>query len=247
MTIPGKLTLDQLGYCLPVDAPLYQRLPDYYKNVSMLLFDYVTDAEAAAALLPEQLVLSDPPEATLVFAEYPWSTLGPYNEVAQALKCTYKGQPMYYAVRLHVTADSAMAAGREIAGFPKKMADISFTRGDLYLSTIERPRGLRLGSANFKPVAPAKVPLPWTLPFVCLRLIPTPEESPKPSLLQLVGTKWVFTSGEIWSGQGSFQYTGASELDPYHKLPLLKMVTAMLFMGDMQVAAPGQILENLQS
>ena len=115
MGMPGKLTKDHFGYCLPVDAPLYQRLPDYYKNVSMLLFDYVTDAEAAAELLPAQLELTDPPMATLVFAQYPWSTLGPYNEVAQALKCTYRGQPYYYAVRLHVTADSAMAAGRDWA------------------------------------------------------------------------------------------------------------------------------------
>jgi acetoacetate decarboxylase len=248
MGTPGKLTKDQFGYCLPVDAPLYQRLPDYYKNVSMLLFDYVTDADAALALLPAELELADPPTATLVFAEYPWSTLGPYNEVAQALKCTYKGKPVYYAVRLHVTADSAMAAGREIAGFPKKMAAISFQRGDLYLSTVERPPGLRLASASFKPMAPvppAKMPLPWTLPFVCLRLIPTPEESPKPSLVQLVGTRWVFTSGELWSGSGTFQFTGASDFDPYHKLPLRKQLLSLLFMGEMQVAAPGQILETL--
>jgi acetoacetate decarboxylase len=245
MGTPGKLTKDQFGYCLPVDAPLYQRLPDYYKRVSMLLFDYVTDAGAAAALLPAPLELTDPPTATLVFAEYPWSTLGPYNEVAQALKCTYRGQPMYYAVRLHVTADSAMAAGREIAGFPKKMARIDFTRGDLYLSTIERPSGLRLCSANFKPTQPAKVPLPWALPFVCVRLIPSPEDAAAPSLAQLVATQWVFTSGELWAGAGSFQYTGASEQDPYHKLPPRTLKDCLLFMGEMQVAAPGRILENL--
>src|SRR5262245_40237987 len=222
MGTPGKLTKDQFGYCLPVDAPLYQRLPDYYKGVSMLLFDYVTDAGAAAALLPAPLELTDPPTATLIFAEYPWSTLGPYNEVAQALKCTYRGQPMYYAVRLHVTNDAAMAAGREIAGFPKKMAQIEFTRGDLSLGALERPPGLRLCTATLKPTQPAGVPLPWTLPFACIRLIPSPEDRAPPSLLQLVGTQWVFQSGEFWAGPGTFQYTGASELDPYHKLPLRK-------------------------
>jgi acetoacetate decarboxylase len=244
--MPGKLTKEQMGYTLPVDAPLYQRLPDYYKNVSMLMFNYVTDADAALALLPRQLELDDPPTVTLIFAEYPWSTLGPYNEVAQALKCTYRGHPVYYAVRLHVTADSAMAAGREIAGFPKKMAQIDFAKGDLYLSTIERPRGLRLASASVKPMYPAtQLPLPWTLPFVCVRLIPNPADNSPPSLLQLVGTKWVFQSGEIWSGTGSFQFTGASELDPYHKLPMRTQTASLLFMGDMQVAAPGQVFENL--
>lgn len=245
MGIQGKLTKDQLGYCLPVDAPLYQRLPFYYKNVSILIYEYITDADAAAALLPAQLELTDPPTATLLFAEYPWSTLGPYNEVAQALKCTYKGQPMSYAVRLHVTDDAAMAAGREIAGFPKKMADIEFTKGDLYLTTIDRPPGLRLASATFRPAKLAPVPLPWHLPFVCLRAIPSPEDNAPPSLLQLVGTDWVFASGEVWEGEGSFQYTGASDFDPYHKLPVRKPISSLLFMGNMQVAAPGQILENL--
>ena len=245
MGIQGKLTKAQLGYCLPVDAPLYERLPFFYKGVNMLIYEYVTDADAAAALLPSQLELTDPPTVTLIFAEYPWSTLGPYNEVAQSLKCTYNGQPMSYAVRLHVTADSAMSAGREIAGFPKKMADIAFTKGDLYLATIDRPPGLRLCSATFRPTQVAPIPLPWTLPFVCLRLIPSPENNAPPSLLQLVGTEWVFESGEIWSGQGSFQYTGASDFDPYHKLPARQILSSMLFMGDMRVAAPGRILENL--
>src|SRR5947199_5854255 len=128
MAIPGRLTKEQLGYSLPADAPLYERLPDYYKNVSMLLFRYETDPEAAAALRPAGCQLVEPATAVMLFAEYPWSTLGPYNEVAQALECTYRGRPLTYAVRLHVTADSAMAAGREIAGFPKKLGHIDFTR-----------------------------------------------------------------------------------------------------------------------
>jgi acetoacetate decarboxylase len=245
MPTPGKLTKDKLGYCLPSDAPLYQRLPFYYRNVSILIYEYVTDADAAAALLPAHLELTDPPTATLLFAQYPWSSLGPYNEVAQALKCTYRGQPMSYAVRLHVTDDAAMAAGREIAGFPKKMADIEFAPGAPYLSTIDRPHGLRLCSATFNPTQPAPIPLPWTLPFVCLRLIPSPEEASAPSLLQLIGTDWVFESGQVWAGQGSFHFTGASEFDPYHHLPLRQLHSSMLFMGNMRVAAPGRILENL--
>ena len=119
MGAPGKLSKDRLGYSLPVDAPLYQRLPIYYKHVSMLLFDYVTDAEDAANLLPTALELVDPPTVTLVFAEYPWSTLGPYNEVAQALKCTYRGQPVYYrlqgptlVIEFLQAPDSSVASGK---------------------------------------------------------------------------------------------------------------------------------------
>src|SRR5437868_5741371 len=109
----GTLTKDQFGYSLPVDAPLYGPLPVLYKDVSMMIYEYVTDADAAAALLPAQLELIDPPMALFLFAEYKWSTLGPYNETAQALLCTYKGQLVSYAVRLHVTNDAALTMGRE--------------------------------------------------------------------------------------------------------------------------------------
>jgi hypothetical protein len=40
-------------------------------------------------------------------------------------------------------------------------------------------------------------------------------------------------------------FTGASELDPDHKLPMRKQLTWMLFMGNMQLAAPSQVQENL--
>ena len=65
----------------------------------------------------------------LLFAEYPWSTIGPYNEVAQALVCTYNGQLVTYAVRLHVTTDRALTMGRECGGFAKKLGDIPFVIG----------------------------------------------------------------------------------------------------------------------
>src|SRR5580765_5081873 len=82
----GALTKDKLGFSMPVDCPLYGRLPVLYKGVSMLIYEYVTSADAAAALLPAQLELVDVPNAPnaaiamLLFAEYPWSTIGPYNE-----------------------------------------------------------------------------------------------------------------------------------------------------------------------
>ena len=52
MGLPGKLTKDKFGFSMPVDSPLYGRLPVLYKDVSMLIYEYVTSADAAAALLP---------------------------------------------------------------------------------------------------------------------------------------------------------------------------------------------------
>src|SRR5262245_15589684 len=97
MPVPGQLTKDKFGYSIPVDAPLYTPFPLYYEDVCILLFPYLTDAAAAAALVPSQfqLVTADPEGklaiAQVVFASYPFSNIGGYNEVAQTLVVTYKG------------------------------------------------------------------------------------------------------------------------------------------------------------
>jgi acetoacetate decarboxylase len=247
---PGTLTKDQFGFSMPVDAPLYGRLPVLYKGVSMLIYEYVTGADAAAALLPAQLELAAPPTlppktalAMLLFAEYSWSTLGPYNEVAQAIQCTYKGTPMTYAVRLHVTTDRALTMGRECGGFAKKLGDIPFRRDMSYASWLDRPAGVRICSGVMEP----GVQLPRSLDpidFVSLRVMPNVAKPDTPSLCQLVHTKWLFVNGELWSANGSFSFTGASALDPYHKLPCLQPAETMLYLGEMQVAAQAEILED---
>ncbi len=278
MGTPGTLTKAQMGFSLPVDAPLYDPLPICYEDVSMMLFDYLTDAKAAAALLPAPLELLDVPGqpnlalVKLLFAQYPWTTLGPYNEVAQALPCTYKGQPLLYAVRLHVTADTALTAGRELGGFPKKLGHIEYSQEEGYFCHLERPRGLRICTGVLKPtkqlftiplpagpiptlpspfnmtmpLPPATgKPMPVVLPFASLRVIPNPPPNAAPALVQLIHTTWLLDRGEIWAGTGSCQLTGASALDPYHKLPVLGPVDCLLFLGDMQITADASVLLNL--
>ena len=274
----GTLTKDKFGFSLPADAPLYYPLPIIYKDVRMLLFDYVTDAAAAAALLPAPLELPDLPghpglaPVKMLFAEYPWTSLGPYNEVAQAVPCLYNGQPFLYAVRLHVTADTAMAAGRELGGFPKKLGHIEFVNQESYFSSLERPRGLPICTGTLYPVSqlltiplpagqaiklpppfnetvplppPGKTPMPVVLPFISLRVIPNPQPSAPPALAQLIQTMWLLDRGEIWAGTGSCHLTGASSLDPYHKLPVIAPVDCLLYRGDMQIAANASVLVNL--
>jgi acetoacetate decarboxylase len=105
MATPGSLKKAAFGYSMPVDAPLYPPFPIYYRNIRILLFPYLTDSAKAAALLPEQLELVEPSPgvamAQVIFATYPFSNIGAYNEVSQTIFATYKGKPVAYAVRLH--------------------------------------------------------------------------------------------------------------------------------------------------
>ena len=49
-----------------------------------------------------------------------------------------------FATHLYVTSDVAMAAGREMGGYPKKIADIRIEGDPSFPATLERPAGERL-------------------------------------------------------------------------------------------------------
>ena len=185
MATPGTLTKANIGFSMPAHAPLFPRPPYDYKHATLLVFEYLTDAASAARMLPAQAELPDIPGqpgkavAGLVFASYPTSTLGPYLEVVQFLACTYQKKPVQFATYLYVTSDVAMAAGREMGGYPKKIAEIDI---DGRLGRVQRlarsPPDQPLVSATLTGLgAPAPVPAGESiLKYLTLRLIPIPHQ-----------------------------------------------------------------------
>jgi acetoacetate decarboxylase len=276
MGVQGRLTKANFGYSVPVDAPLYEPFPVYYEDSTFLTFPYVTSAEAAARLLPEQFELAPGPDgpggklayAKVLFARYGFSTYGAYNEVAQVLQVRYRGAlpagvsaDMAYAVRLHVDTDIAMAAGREIGGFPKKLGHIEFQDSGVYFASLDSPKGLRICSGELNPFArfaeqQALPPAMQTtvLPYASLRVIPNPDmRAPyQPSVCQIIYTEWVLSQGTFWSGRGALSFTGASALCPYHTLPIIEQAAplsatnmngTMAYRGRMSISRV-EILEN---
>ena len=237
----GQLAKSDFGYCVPLDAPLYTPFPVYYEDVTMLVFPYATSAEAALRLLPEQFDLAPVPgnadgtlaSAMVMFAQYRFSSVGPYNEVAQVIFARYRG-PMPagasadvgFAVRLDVDSGVAMAFGREVGGFPKKMGHISFESAQAYAVALDSPKGLRICSGELMPLAKlGDLPAPNVLPFASVRVLPNPSSSSAPfapSVCQVVYTEWVQTQGTFWSARGALSLTGASALNPYHTLPIVQ-------------------------
>lgn len=245
MPVPGRLTKDKLGFSMPSYAPLFPKPPYSYKNASLMIFRYVTD-ESAAQMVPDVMELTheptDPPTigptAGLVFASYPSSTLGPYDEVVQYLDVVYKGANYKYATFLYVTTDSAMSAGREMGGYPKKIGRIEFLPGSARTAVLERPAGLRICTGTMRPeqqVPPKMVPTPLTLDYLTLRYFPSPQINQPPTLCEILKTQWTVNPVEIWTGTGSCQYTGASALDPLQLAPIVAPLACEFITGDIQV------------
>jgi acetoacetate decarboxylase len=222
----GLLGKDRFGASMPVDAPYYQSPPFYYRDARALSVAFETDADRAAALLPEGLELPLPARATAIVVHYPSSTFGPYNEAMLGVRCAFGGQEYFYIAHIAVDSVPPLVAGREIWGYPKKIAQVKLSqRDELWLGTVERPAGVRLLTATIRPERPVKpAPVAAGGGSLSLRVIPSPEAD-QPPTAELIGV----TSGErqtheIWSGPASLCFDGQTPLDPWHALPVERIL-----------------------
>jgi hypothetical protein len=109
----------------------------------VLIADLEVDAEAVRELLPPGLELASPPTATVFVADYPETAFGSsYREAALLLHGRDEHGPLRHCSWMVVDDDTALILGREVLGFPKKMADI----------TLEVSDGHVVGSVSLKGV-----------------------------------------------------------------------------------------------
>jgi acetoacetate decarboxylase len=242
----GRLTVDNAGYSMPADAAAYQAPPFYYRGSRSIAVAFETDADAALDALPAQLTVSEPTTAVLSFYQYPWTTFGPYNEAILSLLVEHRGRPMTYIMHIAVTSEPPMLAGREIWGFPKKLAQIDFgSERDMIFGTLERPAGIRLASAVVRPERPADNGHSAARPPVSLRLIPSAEENGRPSCAELIETFTEVKIVEAWTGTGSVAFAESSRLDPWNRLPVKRVLQASYMVSDMTLGF-GKVIDRLE-
>lgn len=114
------------NYSIPFQCGLYPPPPYYYNNIRSLNIRFRCPLDIKQKFIPQELKPIEEPD-TFIIVEYPESTIGPYFEVVVVFSCKYKDNLGSYLVNLYVDSDVAFAAGREIWGYPKKMAEIELS------------------------------------------------------------------------------------------------------------------------
>ncbi len=243
----GRLNMANAGTTMPADAPAYHRKPFHFRRARLLRFDYETDADAAAALIPDMLELPEPVTATLLLNDYPWSTLGPYREAVLAVPVRHAGAALLYTTHLMLDRAVLVLAGRELYGFPKKLGVVEWCEQDDVLAAyVERPRGIRICSGVFRAQSPLPAPPAGTALATCaLRIIGSPEAGRDCSLVELIRTDLALANVEMWSGEGGCHFAGESILDPWHRLPVRRMLSSTLIVTDF-VLDTGTILATIR-
>lgn len=121
---------------------------DFY-GAEMLTVAWETKPEIIQRLLPKPLKPASDPIAFAFIGWYPATNFGvTYHEAALFVRASYEGEEGNYCLSMPVDNDIAMAGGREVFGFPKKMANFNFTKsGNRVEGWVER-KGRRFVELN---------------------------------------------------------------------------------------------------
>ncbi|MFD1586842.1 acetoacetate decarboxylase family protein [Halorientalis brevis] len=248
------------GFAPPFDASLYgvsesprTRGVEYeieYKDCEAVAAFFTIDG-SVDHLLPEGIEpFSEPAKGGVLVARYPFSNLGAYHEEISIVQVADDaGNMAYYIPYIYVTNDAAMAAGRELIGAPKKIADVDLqSRADTIQGTLSRPEDTRLLSVSHKPEKRAQggivdAILPTPTPLLSVRHVPPIEGGD--GLTQLV--KWYAEmefhedddGREMWVGPTDVTYDAESVIDPVHSLSVDEVLTGFSANFDMKLGVTG--------
>ena len=135
------------GKSTPLLSPAYPRPPYHYVDARLFLAMFNPPEDSVQDLLPAPLRPSQMPLAALMFGEMPCKETGTFMESALLVQCIFDNPEtneeevgVYFAYN-YVNTDVAQISGREIWGYPRKLANISLNwRKDTITGRVVRDK-----------------------------------------------------------------------------------------------------------
>ncbi len=223
------------AFSMPLSSPAYPRGPYRFINREFLIVTYRTDPALLRELVPEPL---QPAGDTVKFEfiRMPDSTgFGDYTESGQVVPVTYKGKPGTYQVAMFLDDEAPLAGGREIWGFPKKLAKPRLSvESDTLLGTLDYGSvRVATGTMGYKHEAMDVETVRQSLlaPNYLLKIIPDVDCSPRICELVTYLLEDVTVKG-AWTGPAALELH-AHALAPVARLPVLEVVSSIHIVSDL--------------
>ncbi|MBA2657963.1 MAG: acetoacetate decarboxylase [Tatlockia sp.] len=110
------------AFAMPIANPSYPRGPYLFTNREYFIITYETDIDLLREVVPKPLEVVEP-LVNFEVIRMPDSTgFGDYTESGQVIPVRFKGKSGSYTHAMYLDDQPPIAAGREIWGFPKKLA-----------------------------------------------------------------------------------------------------------------------------
>src|SRR5271170_1619582 len=115
------------AFAMPLTSPAFPPGPYRFVNREFFIVTYRTDPEALRAVIPAPLEFTEP-LVKFEFIRMPDSTgFGDYTESGQVIPVSFQGKAGGYVHAMFLDDESPIAGGRELWGFPKKLASPKVT------------------------------------------------------------------------------------------------------------------------
>lgn len=224
-------------------AAYRERAVRQFPGAQMIGLLYQTDPAAIERLLPPPLEPAAEPWALTYIAEFPGTNLGPgYREGALFIRCQYRGEVGNYCLSMPLEApEDRMLNGRDIYGFPKKLAKVHFERqGNTATGWIER-HGKRFVELNVQTFTKLPEPPMKTGPNFLFKYLPSADLSAGfdgPVHVVRQQSNLEYTGFEMGMGQIKLE---PSPHDPWSEVPCVQVLSAYLIDANMTMQ-PGEVV-----
>ena len=235
------------AFAMPLTSPAFPPGPYRFVNREFLVVAYRTDPDAWRAVVPEPLLI-DPAHAIVKyeFIRMPDSTgFGDYTESGQVIPVTLDGVQGGYVHSMYLNDEAPIAGGRELWGFPKKLAAPSLTvEKDTLLGTLDYgPVRVATATMGFKhrTLDTAAVRAGLLAPNYLLKIIPHVDGTPRICELVRYFLEDVVVKG-AWSGPAALELFHHA-LAPVAQLPVLEVISGTHIVTDMTLGM-GQVVHD---
>jgi acetoacetate decarboxylase len=223
------------AFAMPLTNPAYPPGPYRFRDREFLIITYRTDPERLRALVPEPLEL-DAPLVRYEFIRMPDSTgFGDYTETGQVIPVSFRGRKGGYTLCMFLNDHPPIAGGRELWGFPKKLADPTLRADvDELVGTLDYgPVRVVTATMGYKhrELDRAAVKQALSAPNYLLKIIPHVDGSPR--ICELV--EYYLEDVEVkgaWTGPAALSLNPHA-LAPVAELPVLEIVSATHILSDL--------------
>jgi len=172
------------AFAMPLHSQSYPVGPYRFVDREYMIITYRTDREALQRVVPAPLEINGDPIVKYEFIRMPNSTgFGDYTESGQVIPVRLNGQTGGYVHAMFLDDDPPIAGGRELWGFPKKLATPTLkVERDTLVGTLDfGPTRIAIGTMGYKHKAlpPAQAVHALGEPGFLLKIIPHVDGSPR--------------------------------------------------------------------
>jgi acetoacetate decarboxylase len=223
------------AFAMPLTNPAFPPGPYRFVNREYLIITYRTDPERLRAIVPEPLAL-DVPLVKYEFIRMPDSTgFGDYYESGQVIPVSLNGRRGSYTHCMFLDDESPIAGGRELWGFPKKLASPSLKiEKDTLVGTLDYGSvRVATGTMGYKhrTLDVAQIKMAMREPNFLVKVIPHVDGTARICELVEYRLENIEVRG-AWTGPGSLQLNPHA-LAPIADLPVLEVVSAVHCVADL--------------